>query len=236
MDDDEIYERHKRYNGQTPRGIFLEKKRFVRSRPVFRPEQYYADYSPAYRPITNPDIKRESPGQRVHFGPEGVEYLSFIGLRADEKQRVKRIRQRYGGENAEGYEGEYLYLPLSDMGITSEDITAFWGKQTWDLGLAKDGSQSNCTYCFLKGIRGLRRAHTLLSENPPPDWKGTPCDINWWIRIERQYGRDMIAEKRSNQEKDCKQLFWLFWTYYRVHISAPCRDAGHERGNSPLRR
>ena len=42
----------------------------------------------------------ESPGQRgvfgdkAYFGPDGVEYLAFVGLRGDETARVKRVEDR----------------------------------------------------------------------------------------------------------------------------------------------
>ena len=198
LDDDEMYESHIRYNGGVPRDIFLEKKRFVRSRPVFRPGQRFADYSTVPCSITNPSLAGKSLGQRACFGPEGIEYLAFVGLRSDEMRRVARVRQRNeGGPHATGYEGEHVYLPLSDMGVTEEDVTAFWKKQTWDLEIDVEDGLSNCTYCFLKGIRGLQRARCLLNENVAQDWKNTPCDLEWWVGIEQQYGRDLEAERRT---------------------------------------
>ena len=75
----------------------LEKKRFVRSRPVFRPEQRFADYSAAVCPIHNPYLEENVVGNHVNFSDGGVEYLAFVGLRYDEMRRVVRVRERNNG-------------------------------------------------------------------------------------------------------------------------------------------
>ncbi len=199
LDDDEMYEHHLRYQGSVPRHIFLEKKRCVRSRPVFRPAQRFADYSTGPCSITNPSRAGKSLGQQARLGPEGMEYLAFVGLRHDEMRRVARVRQRNeGGPHAAGSEGEYVYLPLSDMGVTAEEVTAFWKNQTWDLEMERtQNALSNCTYCFLKGVRVLQRTRRLLSDNGDTRLKQTPCDLDWWVRMEQHYGRDLEAEQRT---------------------------------------
>ena len=102
-----------------------------------------------------------------------------------------------------GYEGEHVYMPLGDMSVTREDVNAFWGGQSWGLGLSSDTSLSNCVYCFLKGTANLavvrhRMETELQAESPgfgPLD--DTPSDLRWWRRIEGRYSRDLIKEERE---------------------------------------
>ena len=130
-----------------------------------------------------------------------MEYVAFIGLRGDEPHRIQRVEAR--NDTAAGYEGEHVYMPLNDMAVTRDDVNAFWERQNWDLALPKDTSLSNCVYCFLKGAANLGAIHTGLEDAPDTDVPGfgpladTPCDLRWWMRIEKLYGRDLHAEKRT---------------------------------------
>ena len=213
LDDDELVESHIRHNGGVPREILLEKKRFVRSRPVFRPEQQFVDYSTAACPIHNPYLEESVVGNRADFGDGGVEYLAFVGLRYDEMRRVVRVRERNnGGPHAIGYEGEHVYLPLSDMHVTEEDVEAFWKKQTWGLALNTEDGLSNCTYCFLKGVRGLRNVRAAMSHTRDKQLENTPCDLGWWIEIEQKYGRDLEAEQRDIRSAVANDFIGFFGT------------------------
>ncbi len=216
LDDDELVENHIRHSGGVPREILLEKKRFVRSRPVFRPEQRFADYSAAVCPIRNSFLEESVVGNHVDFGDGGVEYLAFVGLRYDEMRRVVRVRERNnGGPHALGYEGEHVYLPLSDMHVTEENVEAFWEKQTWGLALSPEDGLSNCTYCFLKGVRGLRNVRTALNHDLDKQWENTPCDLGWWIGIEQKYGRDLKAEQRDIRSIVTNNFIGFFGTQSR---------------------
>ena len=198
LNHDDMYEHHVKNKGSVPRQIYLEKKAYVRSRPVSRPEQLYAHYSNAYKPIDNSYLVDKRMGNRVLLGENGVEYLAFVGLRSDEMRRVVKVRKRNsGGPHSVGYEGEHVYLPLSDIGVRTEDIDEFWNDQDWNLDLNPEDGLSNCTYCFLKGLNGLKRVHSVLNSNIDQDLEDTPCDINWWIDLERKYGRNLKAEKRE---------------------------------------
>ena len=213
LDDDDMYESHIRHSGGVPRNIFLKKKQFVRSRPVFRPAQRFTDYSATPCSITNPYLEGKSLGHKACFGPDGVEYLAFVGLRHDEMRRVVRVRQRNNsGPHAAGHEGEHMYLPLSDMGVTQEDVEEFWKKQAWNLTLDVEDGLSNCTYCFLKGIRGLRKARTALGRSFDERFKETPCDLAWWVGIEQKYGRDLEAEQRDIRSKVVNNFIGFFGT------------------------
>ena len=95
-----------------------------------------------------------------------------------------------------------MYMPLASIGVTKEDVTSFWDQQTWGLELPNDIGLSNCVYCFLKGASGLRTVHEQMENQKNddltsgPSLRDSPCDINWWRRMERLYGRNMAAEKR----------------------------------------
>lgn len=193
MTDDTIVERHKRNRGGVPGKILLDKKEYVRGLPVHRPVQRFADYSPAFRDFTVP--VGGGPGEE---GPP--EYVALIGLRGDEGHRVSRMRERNSGmAQVEGIEGEHVYMPLADIGVTREDVNAFWQRQKWDLEVPHDVNLSNCVYCFLKGVGNLRRLRTRTGRRLRKGLEDTPSDIAWWDRMERRYGRDLQAEGRPEK-------------------------------------
>ncbi|MYD24431.1 MAG: hypothetical protein F4X08_01260 [Gemmatimonadetes bacterium] len=203
IDPDSLYRRHIRNQGAVPKHIFLRKRSYVLTRPHVRPEQSYSDFSPVWRRIENDDLIGNTFGDKVKFGNGGVEYVAYVGLRGDEPMRVKRVEARSAGPGASGYEGEHVYMPLADMNVTREDVNDFWEWQDWDLSLPKEGSLSNCVYCFLKGVGNLKSVHEQMTETLNDNFDGfgslrdTPCDITWWSRIENDYSRDLIAENRE---------------------------------------
>ncbi len=198
LEDDELYERHLRSGGGVPREIFLEKKRFARERPFHRPAQLYADFSSPARGFQSSYLAESVPGESVVFGEEGVEYLSFVGLRGDEPHRVARVRRRNGGgPESAGYRGERARMPLFDRGVTREDVEDFWRRRSWNLDLDSEAGLSNCAFCFLKGVGALQNARAALGAEAVEELRDTPCDLNWWVALERKYGRDLKAEKRT---------------------------------------
>ena len=158
-------------------------------------------------------MKEKLWGKNAYFGNGGIEYIAFVGLRYDEMRRIIKVRQRNDSEvDNVGYEGEQVYMPFEQMKVTTEDVEMFWEKQNWGLELNKEDSLSNCTYCFLKGLGGLQQAHKTLTENFQEDHKNTPCDINWWVDLEKKYGRDMIAEEREIKTKIADNFIGFFGT------------------------
>lgn len=202
VDDDTLYKRHKKNQGEVPREIFLKKRAYSRSRPHTRPRQQYRDYCPAWVPFDNHMLSGKVYGNRVSFGDNGVEYVAFVGLRTDEELRVNRVLARNSGPGASGYEGEHVYMPLADMAVAREDVNKFWEMQDWNLSLPSEGSLSNCVYCFLKGMSNLHDVHDrmqLAAEEDAVDFgslRDTPSDIRWWMRMEKMYGRDLKKEGR----------------------------------------
>lgn len=183
---DDLYRRHRKSGGTVPRDIFLKKRAFVRGQPHFRPAQAWASFSPAYKPFT--------------LNHDGGDYISFIGLRSDEKLRVDRVIARAKVSSDKNSScGEHIHMPLFDAGISREDVTAFWSRQGWDLELDDVDSLSNCTFCFLKGVKNLARVRKHFDGSFHDSWHDTPCDINWWVRIEEKYARDLDAENRDTR-------------------------------------
>ena len=198
-----LYRRHLRNKGGVPKDIYLAKKAFVMSRPVYRPEQCYKDFSAAPVAINNPLLSGKSFGGNTVFGPGGVEYVAFIGLRGDEEARVQRVAARISGdpEAQQGYEGEHIYMPLADMRVKNDDVNMFWQQNLeLELQLPPSGYLSNCVYCFLKGTLNLAKVHESIcrGSDVSKEERNTPLDIDWWARVEENYTRDLDAEGRGS--------------------------------------
>lgn len=203
MDLNTMYRRHIRSQGAVPKDIFLKKKAYVLTRPHFRPKQRYSKFSPVWRSFNNSAMHGKIFGDKASFGKGGVEYLAFVGLRGDEQVRVQRVTARNAGPGSSGYAGERVYMPLADMGVTRDDVNEFWDQQLWDLSLPKEGSLSNCVFCFLKGAANLRSIREKMEEDKYGEEQGfgsllgTPSDVAWWTQMEEKYGRDLEAEGRE---------------------------------------
>lgn len=215
LDDDEMYRRHKKYRGAVPRHIFLQKKAYVRSRPVFRPEQAFADYSSAATESRLGSYRHRADGNGASVEDDDTDYISFVGLRADEPRRVARVRQRnLDDSDSSGCNDEYVYMPLANLDLTREDVNSFWSAQSWDLNLPDEAGLSNCVYCFLKGAGGLQKVHNELKNGgvlpKDPALANTPCDIRWWVYMESQYGRNIILEERKVRNKSQKEVIGFF--------------------------
>ena len=203
MDLNTMYRRHLRSQGAVPKEIFVRKRAYALSRPHFRSEQQYSDFSSIWRPFENPALQGRIFGGQALFGKGGVEYVAFVGLRGDEQIRVQRVAARNAGPGSSGYAGERVYMPLADMGVTRDDVNAFWDQQLWDLSLPKEGSLSNCVFCFLKGVGNLKSVRNRMEEDKYVEEPGfgsllgTPSDVAWWNSMEQKYGRDLKAEGRE---------------------------------------
>lgn len=93
----------------------------------------------------------------------GREYITAIGIRADEKHRL-------------GSDPKKIY-PLAEMGIDEKIVRNFWERQSFDLELRD--YEGNCDLCFLKSNR---KKLTLISERPDI--------VNWWNEMELKYGNE----------------------------------------------
>ena len=212
IDLESLHRRHRRNRGSVPRETFTKKRSFALGRPHIRPAQRYEDFSPGWRPFKNAALADKVFGDRADFA-NGAEYVAFIGLRGDEPARVQRVWVR-SEDRAPGYQGEHVYMPLADLGVTAERVNDFWDGQPWTLDLptalpgANPGddprpvSLSNCVFCFLKGGPNLRGVLEHLKETAGSEPQGfgkldnTPSDPAWWHRIESTYARDLNEERR----------------------------------------
>ncbi len=197
------YRQHRKNSGGVPKDVFCSKREYVwKNRPFVRPEQRYDQFCAGWKPFENAALRGSVFGGKAKFSRGGVEYVSLIGLRSDEPERVQRIKNRESSEA--GYEGEYVYMPLSEMQIARADVNDFWQRQDWDLDMPGDTRLSNCVYCFLKGAANLNAIHKEMRpqmnggawRNLPGSLQGTPSDLRWWVDIEKKYGRDLVAENR----------------------------------------
>jgi len=90
------------------------------------------------------------------------EYMSWVGIRADEPRRSAKIpRDR---------------TPLVTAGVGKEEIGEFWKRQPFDLELPNFNGvtyHGNCDLCFLKGESQTR---SLIAEKPER--------ALWWAKME----------------------------------------------------
>ncbi len=97
-------------------------------------------------------------------------YGAVVGLRADEKRRVDALRAR----SLTKKDGQTVFMPLADAGVTVEDVAAFWKMQPFDLELTGPW-EGNCDGCFLKGRGAIER---MLLDYPER--------MVWWSRMESE--------------------------------------------------
>lgn len=95
-------------------------------------------------------------------------YTMYVGLRADEPERVLSLKKQ------ETQARDFM-CPLADAGLTKADVLRFWQQQNFDLRIAE--YQGNCDGCFLKDQADLSRA---LGEMPDPEF---------WFFMETAYPR-----------------------------------------------
>jgi 3'-phosphoadenosine 5'-phosphosulfate sulfotransferase (PAPS reductase)/FAD synthetase len=98
------------------------------------------------------------------------EYMTFVGVRADEQRRVARIRAKQDGKE----------MPLATAGIATSHVQDFWKSQSFDLKLVTVNGNAllgNCDLCFMKTA-----AHkfSLIKQKP--------SRAIWWVKQEQKIG------------------------------------------------
>ena len=125
---------------------------------------------------------------------------SVIGLRADERRRVLRMRAMDCGSRT----GAHAVLPLADAGIRKADVLDWWKRQPFDLGIPSYAG--NCDLCYLKGRAKLIR---LIREDPSL--------ADWWIEQEAK-----VANRTGPDGRACESMkrFRLGETYAELKAAA----------------
>ena len=192
--DHDAGERRYRANRGTDDSISFRKRiACVLSRPPFRRRQYWGDFTAA-------DVTPSLIGKRERvnlWGRSATEFVTLLGLRADEETRVWRVLDRTLFAEGAGTAkcairtqppGEHPYFPLADSGWTARDVDSYWTAR--DRALELPEGAGNCVFCFMKGTHGLRE----VARNHDPDrLADTPSDVRWWDRMERRYRRTAPA-------------------------------------------
>jgi 3'-phosphoadenosine 5'-phosphosulfate sulfotransferase (PAPS reductase)/FAD synthetase len=110
---------------------------------------------------------------RLGWNSQDLEWNQMIGIRADERRRVAKIRAR--GHSTETVK-EAMLMPLADANVTLADIDAFWSSQPFKLELPTVNGRTlagNCDLCFLKAANQVQ---TLIAEKPER--------AVWWAKME----------------------------------------------------
>lgn len=100
------------------------------------------------------------------------EWISCLGIRADEPRRVAKLAARSGAETPD----EIAIAPLAQAGVAVAEVGHFWLKQPFDLRLPTVNGKAmhgNCDLCFLKGANQVL---ALVRENPKR--------AVWWMEQE----------------------------------------------------
>lgn len=209
MTDEAVMNAHKAHRGATPGQILLAKREFVRKMDFVREEALWKNFTNSDLCFDNEEIKNSVIGDKGQlYGDHAIAFVSCLGIRKDEEIRVEKIKARIeGAKNEKGNSlfnqpsREAIFAPLVENDISKQDVIDFWKKQVFDLDLPDSGLYSNCVYCPLKGkAKLLQIATEELSGHKNAET--TPVSIDWWIRMEEQYSRDLKAEKRSVASKN----------------------------------
>ena len=235
MSDEEVVRVHQASRGATPDGILLEKKDFVRKSVHVREAAMWQDFTSSTLRFDNANLKDSVTGGKGElFGENAIEYVSYLGIRSDESIRVDKIRDRIaaaakmrGASLSQQPPKESILAPLVDNGTTQQNVIDFWSQQEFNLDLPETGLFSNCVYCPLKGKRKLLQiaAHALSKAT---DLSDTPASIDWWVKMEAKYARDLKAENRAiTSKKDVEYAYVGFFgaaqepVYQRLKEQSP---------------
>ena len=152
-------------------------------------------YAPGW--VAETDADRIESYARYRLGLR--RWHSVVGLRADERSRVLRMRARDCGSRT----GARAVLPLADAGVAERDVLEWWKRQPFDLGIPSYAG--NCVLCFLKGRAKLLR---LIREDP--------SRADWWIEQERR-----VSTRTNAQGRACESMkrFRLGETYEELRAA-----------------
>ena len=142
------------------------------------------------------------------------EWINVVGLRHDDPRRVARQKAM----NEAGKERFETVLPLDVAKVTRRDVSAFWKRQPFDLGLPDNNGKTplgNCDLCYMKGAATIKGIMRLFPER-----------ARWWIDMERN------APALGTLTKPEMALFRADRPSYRELLNFVRRQRDFEGGSS----
>lgn len=106
------------------------------------------------------------------------EFITAIGIRADEQRRAAKMTDKF--------------IPLVRAGITQKDVQNFWENNSFNLGISFNNGITplgNCDLCFLKGRHQIM---SLISDKPER--------AIWWADMEKLIGATWRKDRPSYSE------------------------------------
>lgn len=213
INDSDVVATHKRYNGELSDAEIITKKKFLQICSTVRKSQTIQDYTKASTVINNAYLKKSANENNLIklIGKQAISFISYLGIRYDEKHRVGRVRKkileakRYLNLNSKNKKKarvmpnqpqfEIIKAPLVIAKVISDQVIEYWRhRKDYDLVLPYNGLYSNCVFCFMKGDAKRR----LLAYNLNNQDTNTPSSIHWWSDIEQQFSRKVIKSTNNN--------------------------------------
>jgi hypothetical protein len=131
-------------------------------------------------------------------------YHSAIGIRYDEQNRYRRLKQ--------AKQDVFTYLfPLVEFKTTQDDVIKFWENQSFDLGI--NSVHSNCDFCMMKGLPKKVAQAKIMPER-----------VQWWIDMEQLIGSRFRADYSMKDVLVLAQQRELFPDKPEPEISCFCGD------------
>lgn len=189
---DRALEQYRRSGGTASDDAYLRRIAYMTSRPPSRGAQRWRDFTEA--PLNRPAGK---PRLAPMWGRDPTLHVTLLGLRADEGNRLGRVLQRSMLAEGAGSRrcairtqppGERPCFPLADWGFDQNAVRRFWQRRDFDLVLSPWAG--NCVFCFMKGTKAIG---TSARRPDPMRVSGAPSDIDWWVRMENKYRREVPA-------------------------------------------
>ncbi len=238
LTDATLIEAHQKNGGGVPPNILIKKRQFARGMPFIRPAAMWQDFTAARLCFRNNEIKHCVSGRKGRlFGTRAISYVSYLGIRKDEEIRMVKIQDRIhaaatarGGSMFGQPPGEQVLAPLVDNKTTKLQVAEYWRRQPFNLRLPESGDFSNCVYCPLKGKTKLLQIAKQESSGKI-NARGTPASINWWVKMEQKYSRNLVDEKRTVKSSN-KIKYIGFFGASQKHVYAGIKKQT-QKTNSP---
>ncbi len=180
---------YRKNGGVADTGDYRKRVEFMTLQPPSRPAQRWRDFTGAPVRPNGASLRRAE-----LWGRHAAQFVTLLGLRADEPRRVRRVLSRsFFAEDAPRRKcsvrtqppGERPYFPLCDDGVSAADVAGYWQGRAFDLDCPDHAG--NCVFCFMKGTSHLAAAARCAD---PQRVAGAPSDIAWWADIERRYRQE----------------------------------------------